>query len=39
MPISTPVKLLSSGSGSAITPDSISQRLNTPLRPSSTIQA
>ena len=39
MPISTPLKLCSSGSGSEMTPASISQRLNTPLRPSSTIQA
>ena len=39
MPISTPVKLCSSGSGSLMIPPSISQRLNTPLRPSSTIQA
>jgi hypothetical protein len=39
MPISTPVKLCKSGSGSLIMPASISQRLNTPLRPKSTIQA
>jgi hypothetical protein len=39
MPISTPEVLCSSGSGASISPASRSQRLTTPLRPSSTSQA